>query len=301
MLTRGDLAMLGVTRATLRRLVASGQLEPLGQRSFRIAGSVADDRQRAHLAVLDSGGVLSHRDAAWLHGVGRFLPAPRPEVLVAGRSSGYRGGLATVHTSTFLPRDDLVVVEGIAVTSVARTLLSLAALVTKGHVALDAVRGAVDDAIRVRKASDKWLWWRLERLRRPGRDGVLALESILVHRAGGRATESWLEREFLALLARWGLPLPVCQRRISARGAFVARVDFLYPDLGLVIEVLGATHHASEEQLGRDAARRNELQLQGYTVIEFICDDVVRRPRSVAEMVDRARVARGARPALRRR
>ncbi|MFN8019009.1 MAG: DUF559 domain-containing protein [Acidimicrobiales bacterium] len=223
-----------------------------------------------------------------------------PEVLLLGRSASYRGGAAQIHTTTFLPVDDLVIVDGIPVTSVARTLFSLAALVPKRQVSLDVVRGAVDDAVRTKQASDKWLWWRLEKLRRPGRDGVLAFEAILVHRSGGRATESWLEREFLRLLADHGLPLPVCQARVAAQGAFVARVDFIYPEIGLVIEVLGATHHAAEEQLARDAARRNELQLQGLTVIEFLYDDVVRHPGRVAAMVDRARVARGAAPRLRR-
>lgn len=285
-LTRGDLRAAGVSAGQRQRLVASGLLVAIGQRSYRMAGAPRTDLQIAAAAVLDTAGSLSHRSGCWLHEVGRFGVGAQPEVMVAGGRSRYRGDLARVHATTWLPPDDLVVVRGIRVTSVARTLFSMAAI--ESEVGHDVVRGLVDDAVRQGKASDKWLWWRLEKLRCRGRNGVRAFEAILVDRAGGKVTESWLEREFLAILEARGIPLPVCQRRVARRGAFVARVDFSYADAGLVIEVLGHTFHASRAQLAEDAARRNKLQIQGLRVIEFVYDDVVGRPDEVAATVVRA-------------
>lgn len=140
-------------------------------------------RGRLLAGCLDTGGLISFRSGAWLHGVGGFAPGAPPEVLVGKISASYRSPLARVHTTTWLPRADITEVEGIPCTSVARTLFGLAALVPR--VPLDVVRGAVDDAVRRRIASDGWLWSRLEQWRCRGRNGVRVFESVLVARAGG--------------------------------------------------------------------------------------------------------------------
>jgi very-short-patch-repair endonuclease len=285
-LTRADLATLGVTRDQRRRLLGDGSILVLGQRTYRVGGAPASEKLLASAAALDAGGVLSHRSACWLHGIGRFGVGAPPEVLVAGGRSRYRGTSAIVRSTTWLPSDDVIAIDGIRATSVARTLFSLAAI--EADVGPKVLRGLVDDAVRMGKASDRWLWWRLEKLRCRGRGGVRTFEAILADRSGGRATESWLEREFLEVLRSHGVLLPVCQRRVGRNGAFVARVDFIYPDHGIVVEVLGHTHHSSRAQLAADAARRNALQLAGLQVLEFVYDDVVAHPEEVAATVRRA-------------
>jgi hypothetical protein len=290
LLTFADLAAAEVTRAQRRTLLGSGTLERIGQRTLRMGGSPATERQRAMAAALDTGGWLSHRSSAWLLlDAGRFPLGEPPEVTVRGGRVSYRGDLAVVHTTTNLPADDILVVDGIPTVSAARTVLGLAAVV--GEIGEATLRAAVDDAVRRGIASDRWLWWRLEQLRCRGRDGVAAMEAVLSHRAGDRATEGWLEATFIEILEEFEVPLPICQRRIARSGAFVARVDFAYVDAPLVIEVLGFTHHSSEQQLAADAARRNALQVEGRVVLEFVYDDLVRRPASVAASVHEARRA----------
>ena len=202
-----------------------------------------------------------------------------------------RSPLALVHTSTWLPTDDLVEVDGIPTLGLARTLISLAGAVPQ--IPLDTVRGAVDEAVRDGKPSDPWLSWRLEQVRCRGRRGVSVFEEILTRRAGGEATESWLERELLRVLAAAGVPLPVCQRRIQHQGAFVGRVDFAYLDAGVIIEVTGHEHHSTAKERAADARRRNDLQLAGYRVIEFTYNDVVGDPAYVvAKVLDALVLAR---------
>ncbi|HEX2576384.1 MAG TPA: DUF559 domain-containing protein [Aquihabitans sp.] len=227
-----------------------------------------------HLAAacLDLGAVASHRSAAALHGLSSFEVDQPVEVVVRHDRSHRRSPLATVHSSTWLPHDDLVEVAGIPTLGVARTLLTLAALVPT--IPFEVVRDAVDTAVRDGKATDRWLCWRLEQVRCRGRNGVSIFEQILSERSGA-PTESWLERELLRLLAAAGLPLPTCQRRIEHRGAFVARVDFVYGPQRVALEVSGHRHHSTAAQLARDARRRNELQLAGYRVLEFTYRDVV--------------------------
>lgn len=282
-ITRPQLLELGLTARQWHGLVRRGLIEPRGHRTFVVAGLLASAHQRVMVGCLDLAAVASHQTAAWLHGLGRVGPPGRPHVLVRRSTGTFASDLARVHTTTWLPSDDVLEVDGIPCTSVARTLLLLADPGTGTPPAV--LRDLVDDAIRQRKATDDWLWWRLEHLRRRGRGGIRAMERVLVDRAAVGPTESWLERAFLALLAAHGLPLPRCQQRIDRQGAFVGRVDFLYEEQRLVIEVSGRAFHASREQLGADAARRNELQLAGCRVMEFTYDDIVRSPARVAATV----------------
>jgi hypothetical protein len=290
LLTYAQLEAEGTTRARRRSLISAGMLERIGQRTLRLGGTPVTPRQRAMAAVLDTGGWLSHRSSGWLLlDQRRFALGDRPEVVVPGGRVSYRGDLAIVHTTTNLPPDDRLIVDGIPTLSIARTLLTLAAIVDE--IGERTLRAAVDDAVRRGLATDRWLWWRLEQLRCRGRDGVAAMEALLSDRSGGRATEGWLEVTFVEIMEEFEVLVPACQRRIARGGAFVARVDFEYHDVPLVIEVLGFTHHSSEEQLAADAARRNRLQMEGKVVLEFVYDDLVRRPAKVATTVSEARRA----------
>ena len=281
-----DLGELGVTVGVRRGLIARGELVPAGRRVYRIGGVAPTDHQQLQAFCLDTGGVASHRSAAWLHGLGGFGPAPF-EVTVARPLPGGAFGPGRVHTTTYLPVDDRVTINGVRSLSAARTLLSLASLVP-GELTIDRVRGAVDEAVTIGLARDPWLWWRLEKLRRSGRNGVSVFEAILAERAGGQVTESWLERETLRVFRAAGLPPPVCQARIAARGSFVARVDFLYPGPKVVIEVSGYRFHRTKAQTIADAERRRALVLAGCIVLEYTYDDVVARPHAMVAEVERA-------------
>lgn len=287
LVSRQDLAVSGAKPHQVRRLLADGTLEHLGPKAFRICGTPPSAEQAVMAACINSGGIACSRTAAWLHGIGSFLAGEPPEVLVDRRRFNYRRPEYRLRTTTWLPDRDVVQVRGIPCTNIARTLLGLAALVPR-ETSFDRVRGAVDEVIRDSKVAENWLWWHLERVRCRGRRGVANLESILNLRADGAVTESWLEREFLRLVEQAGLPIPACQARIDSRGAFAARVDFLYEDLRLVIEVSGYRHHSTREQMSADARRRADLVSAGYTVLEFSYDQVVKEPGYV---VDRVRSA----------
>jgi hypothetical protein len=273
LITDVQLRDLDVDRRRRARLEAGGWLVRVGTRTYRVGAAPDTWESRVLLACLDVDGVASHRTAARLHPLPSHPWARVPiEVTIRkGRGSG-ESDLAIVHTSTSLPIDDIVQVGPIPTTSIARTVLGLAALVPE--VALDDVREVIDVAVQQRLASDEWLWWLLERRRCRGRNGVSTLEDLLSDRAGRGRTESWLERTFLEVVAAGGFVLPQVQRRIRARGAFVARVDaFWSPDL--IAEVSGAATHTTRRQQSVDAARRTRLGAAGFRFLEFTYDQVV--------------------------
>jgi very-short-patch-repair endonuclease len=64
------------------------------------------------------------------------------------------------------------------------------------------------------------------------------------------ATETMLEQRFLRIVRRAGLPLPQTQRRLPG-----GRVDFYWPELGLVVEADSLRFHRTPLQQRRDALR----------------------------------------------
>jgi very-short-patch-repair endonuclease len=281
--SREQLLQLDLTRHQITSLARQGLLLRVGPTTWRVAGGALTPRQRIVAACLETGGVASHQTAAALQGLGGWVLGGRPTILVVRDRGRFRSTLAEVRTTTWLPREDIVRVDGVPATSVARTLVNLAA--PKFNLSHEALLDLVDVAVRDGRATDAWLWWRLERLRRRGRPGTRAMERVLAERGAIGLTESWLERAFLELLVRHGLPLPQCQRRIERCGTFVGRVDFAYPGTRILVEVSGHTYHSSRQALAADAARRNELQLAGYRVLEFTYDDVVIRPGAVVAVL----------------
>ncbi len=284
--TRRQAIELGATPSSLRTM-RRGLLVPVGHGTFRLAGTPRSWEGDVMAACLDTGGVASHRTAARLHGLRPSLHGPGVEVVSTRPRTRHDHPLATLHSTTNLGPDDLVPVGPIPTVGAARTFLMLCALVPE--VDPDEVRTAIGEATRDGLVSDAWLWWRLERLRCRGRNGVTVMEEILVRRQRFGPTESWLEHTFLELLVAAGLPLPRVQRRIARRGRFVARVDCAYDEHRVVIELEGYGPHRDRRR--QDEERRRQLVLAGHRVLVFTYDDVVGHPAGVVADVAAALVA----------
>lgn len=288
LITIQQLRAIGVSHPTIRRRVETGAWVAVGSRTLRVAGAPRSLAVDVLALCLDLGGVASHRTALWLHGL-----APPPSIIEITVAKGQsttrtppRDGVR-IHTTTSLPADDVLCIEAIPTTSVARTLLGLAAL-DEAEVPDSMLLDLVEDAVRLGLATDSWLWWLLERRRCRGRNGVRRFEAALVKRNGLGPTESWLERELMGIIDRAGLPRPVVQRRIRRRGAFVARVDMLFDPGMVILEALGYAHHATRAQQNRDTARASELQNLGYDVHQLTYDQIVSRPLWVAGVISTA-------------
>jgi very-short-patch-repair endonuclease len=259
--------------------VASGQLHPASPTVFVVCGSPQTWYRRLQIGLLALGesAWVSHEAAAALLGLDRSNEQAVEFTVPRGvRRRGVSG--AIVHTTTHVGPIDVITVRGFRCASATRTVLDLAATgVTPGRLA-----AAIDSAMRLHLSAPLVLVERLTELRGPGRHGVRLIDTLLIDSGG----ETMLERCFLALVRAAGLPKPATQRRIRSDGRHVARVDFLYADLGMVIEVSGRLGHSNPDDRSRDAQRRNELQDLGYAVYEYTWADVSRRPSDVVDTLD---------------
>ncbi|MGE3590603.1 MAG: DUF559 domain-containing protein [Ilumatobacteraceae bacterium] len=149
------------------------------------------------------------------------------------------------------------------------------------------IERVIDDAMQRRLTSLPTLQRRVDELCGPGVHGSSMLKALILDSGG----DSYLERRFLALMRRAGLPRPLCQVVHRAGGERIARVDFQFRGTNLIVEVSGRLGHISDRDRQRDARRRNQLQETGHVVIEFTTADVLDEQAYVIDTV-RSNLAR---------
>jgi very-short-patch-repair endonuclease len=270
LVSRAQLLGAGVTSARIAHRFETGHLERVLKGVYRVAGGQRTWQADLMAALLycGSGSALSHRSAARLHGL---LRIPELVELCTPRRRRARDLPESwvVHTSIVFPKADLIEVGGLTCTTVERTLIDLGAVVPTRRVG-----HAVEEALRSYKTDLSMLEFVHQRRRGRGRRGAGVLAEVLDDLKSAPATESPSEREFMNLLRRSGLPLPETQQVIEHDGRFIARVDFLWRDLGLVVEVDGHEYHSTRDQRSSDSSRQNRLTAFGYTVLRFTSDQV---------------------------
>ncbi len=215
-------------------------------------------------AVLACGedAVLSHAPAAYVLRLVRGAPPP-PEVTVPTTAHRRRPGIV-IHRVRALHVLDWAKHDGIAITIVPRILLDMAP-----RLPAKDLRRACHEA---------WVHYgttprQVEACiaRNPNKKGAANLRAAL----GADVTLSDLEDEFVRLLREHGLPAP--RTNVSAHGD---RVDCHWPALGLTVELLSYTFHASRAAFEADVARRRRSSHLAFTY-----GDVFERPaRTIAEL-----------------
>ncbi|MFN8113952.1 MAG: type IV toxin-antitoxin system AbiEi family antitoxin domain-containing protein [Solirubrobacterales bacterium] len=256
--SRAQLLAAGLSRHEIDDRVASGHLRP-EHRGVYSVGHRSGGWPGIWMAAVLSCGTDSalFRLSAGAH-FGLIRGRPQAIEIVAPRVLRPRGTIRP-HRSR-LPPDELTVHEGIPATTVARTLLDLAAVL--GPPALER---AVNEAEVQRLTSPTSLPSLLNRHpRRPGSAAlrrILALESL-----GADVTLSELEDRLIALVDEAGLPRPRTNALIPlAAGPIVP--DCLWPEQRVVLELDGDRFHGTALRRRDDRARDRELAAAGYLPI----------------------------------
>lgn len=281
---RDQARRIGVTEHQLRRFVALGAIERVGPHVYRFPASGHGPIGDLSALVLDIGGGVwaSGPTAAAVLGFdGYALRPPFHLTVLRGRDVGRVGH--RVHTTTDLPLIDRTRMAGIPLTSGARTLIDLARTASSERLTV-----ALDSALRDGFVSEAILHRRIVALRGSGRPGVPELLRVIEGGEVVRGGHSWLEREFLRLLAEAGLPRPATQQHLTRTRTHLVRVDCRFPGTPVIVELLGYRYHRTPSQLARDAERLNALVLDGFHPLQFAYEQVVDRPGEVVADVGSA-------------
>jgi very-short-patch-repair endonuclease len=262
--SRGQLLAGGLSASAIQRRVESGRLHPLVRGTYAVGRPSVTRHGRWMAAVLACDQVptagrsamaaLSHASAAALWGL---APDTGDHFEVSVRTAGgrRRPGLK-IHRRPSLSPNLLTRHAGIPVTRPVQTLVDIATFLGR-----DRLERALSEADRLDLADPERI--REELAAHRGEPGVAELRGLL-DRGAFRLTDSELERRFLAVARSSGLAVPLTRQWLNG-----FRVDFLWPELCLVVETDGLRYHRTAAQQARDRRRDQAHARAGFTTLRF--------------------------------
>jgi very-short-patch-repair endonuclease len=276
---RAQLFVRGLPVHAVDRLVRVRRLMVVQRGVYQI-GPLPLPRAAEMAAVLAGGGDarISHRSAAHLAGI---LEASRPvgtvEVTVVRERNRRLEGVR-VHRVRDLRADEVTQVDGIPVTTPARTLLDLAEVMT-----IREVEQAYASGLRMRLVTPETMRAMVER--HPAHRGAPLWRQLLAEHGGPAFTRSEAEEKLLEITRSAGLPRPEVNVHVLGY-----EVDFVWQDARVVAEVDGYAFHASAQSFAADRRRDAELTAAGYRVLRFTWSDLGERRLATAVRLAQALV-----------
>jgi len=237
-------------------------------------------REWAALLACGSSAVISHLAAGRSWQLIDACDSDAIDVTVVGRKVRSRVGIR-VHRTSDLPPTDIRLLDGLPVTSPARTILDLAA------IGFDDLERAVSEAHARKLIGRAKLQELLERAR--GRRGVGALRAIVEAEKSG-FTRSKAERLLRRLIRDAGLPQPLSNTRVAG-----FEVDILWPEHKLIVEFDSWGFHGHRAAFERDRRKGAALVAAGYRVIRITWRQLNDGPLAVAAMLGAALTGVGSR------
>jgi very-short-patch-repair endonuclease len=266
-----QLVEMGLNVRLVDKRVAAGRLHPIHQGVYAVGHRLlsADGHRLAATIACGPRAVLSHRSAAALLGL-RGDSRNRIDVTAPGRRGRLPAGIDAHRDGSLCPVDRTEV-RSIPCTSVARTLLDLAAVVSARELQNAVTQAEVErvfDLTAVREV--------IGRSRR--RRGVARLRlAISLHDPRDEAARAELERRFLQMCRTARLPLPAVNTSLLLDGVAI-EPDFLWREARLIVETDGRRTHGTAAAFENDRRRDQRLKVAGWDVIRCTWRQVLDGP-----------------------
>lgn len=246
-----QLLRVGFSASAIRRMVVGKRLHVL-HRGVYAVGHTALPANGLTMAAALAGGpgaLVCQRSAAATHGLSDDTRSV-VDVLVAGKRRNRPG--IVFHESRVIHRQDRAVVDGIPVTSVARTLLDIAEVVPRRKLVHALERAEKLRVFDLAELHDVMA-------RSPGRRGLKALTAAIKEiEPEAQYTHEGMERLFVAFCRRYKIPIPAMN--VAVEGY---TVDAYWREHNLIVELDSWEHHrtprAFEADRRRDAALTPEV------------------------------------------
>ncbi len=272
-ISHAQLAELGLGPGAIQHRLRNGRLHPLLRGVYAVGRPQVEPRGHWMAAVLVCGprALLSHRSAAKLWGIRNGYEWEEVEVVLPLESPRRRAGVRA-HRRRDHEALERRVIDNIAVTDPVATLVDLATCVPTGQL-----EAAINEADHLDRVNPERLRAAIDRL--PRRAGVGRLRSLL-DAPTVALTSTQLERRFLPLATQAGLPVPQTQVWLDGH-----RVDFYWPDLGLVVETDSLRYHRTPFKQANDKRRDNAHAASGLTTLRFSEGQIQHEPDYVRRML----------------
>ncbi len=275
--TRAQAIQLGYSARQISLRIATGEWIVIRRGVYRHRAFDVTPEMAVFALTLASNGYASHRFAARLHGLEPELSAA-PEVTVRrGTHLNIDPSFPkiVVHESTQTKTADLVEIQGLPVSGVARTIMDVAAVEPRRWRLL----ALIDSAKRKGLVDDAALDACLARHARRGRDGTVRFrQATRIAATTGTPAIGHSSRLVAAMAANRGLPYPFLEEPVfDPNGELIAQTDlsFAEPVVGFLD---GYGPHKSRAQMNKDRSQRQRLRDMGLWVFEFTWDQITKSP-----------------------
>jgi len=280
LVNRCFLASIGWSDRRTAIAVAAGWLQPLHPGVHLVGAAPPNWHQRLLAAIWAAGpgAVVSHRAALVLWGLDGLRSTPVE--ITAPHHGNPRPAGTLLHRSRRIELASMI--DGIALTSVERTLLEAGTVVSAM-----VIEKAFSSAWRRNLTSPAKCELYLKQHGGKGRRGTTRLREVVALYAGtGRAPGSDGEVAFLRELRRAGIEEPVRQFGVDLGRGTKATVDFAWPKRRKLIEFVGLETHADSRAHAADTLREDDiLAATGWELRRFAPETLRRRPEEVARRV----------------
>jgi predicted transcriptional regulator of viral defense system len=273
--TRADLYAAGLRRGAIAHRLSIGRLHVIHSGVYAV-GHTNLTRTGRWLAAVFYGGdgaLLSHVCAGAHYGIRPASPT-KVDVVLPSRAGRDPHDTIRFHRPRMpVPEAERHVHEAIPITSISRTLLDLAAVVSAASLAR-----AVERAVMLGLFDMRAMQQTLDR--HPRHAGRKRLEAVLETYRDDVLTRSELEALFLQLCAQHAIPAPAVNALVEG-----LEVDFSWRAQRLVVETDGHRDHGGRAAFERDRARDARLTLAGQRVVRFTYRQITSNPVEVAKTV----------------
>lgn len=267
-----QLESLGYSRVAVSRGARSGRLHRLHRSVYAVGHTSLTWHSQCLAAVLACApnALASHVSAAWLWG----LLASRPGTIhVTAPTRRHAKPTVSLHYAR-LADEDRSIREGIPVTGFPRTLLDLAAILPANRLER-AIERSEEQGLFDLRSVDALL------ARAGHHPGISRLRRALaIYRDEPAFTRSRLERRFLDLVKRAGLPAPSMGFN---EGGY--ELDAYWQPERFVVELDVYETHGGRAAFEDDRLRQEDLKLIGIEMIRVTGPRLDREPKGVIERV----------------
>lgn len=290
--TRRELISAGHTDSELRTAVKCAQLQRISRGIYADPTDLfAEQRHRLTTKALAQNSpalLVSHISALLLHGVAVWgAPLQKVHFIRRGNNGAGQSAQRIVHSAALVD-DEIVLKDGIQMTSVARSLIDFA----RSSPAASAVI-ALDSALQQNLVTSEQLVLAYGRIHRH-RGAPAARRALLA--ADSRSESVGETRTRLAFIAM-GLPAPDLQVSIYDKtGEFVGRTDFGFSGMAVLVEFDGAGKYSTNDRDPRQSViaekvREDALRQLGYVVVRLVWAELADLPRLSAKFRAAIKVA----------
>ncbi|HEX3976606.1 MAG TPA: DUF559 domain-containing protein [Solirubrobacteraceae bacterium] len=267
-MSRRQLYDLGYSRGRITRKVEYRRLHRIHRSVYAVGHTRLTAKGRWMSAVLacGPGAVLSHVDAAALHDLRRIGSG---KISVTAPSRHNLPGIRSHYVRTWHAQDSTVM-DGIPVTSLARTYLDLAEILTQNRLIEALEAGQRQSKLDVAALHAVMA-------RNPGRHAIEPLTAAVAELTDDPPLiQSPAEQAFRELIRNHHLPQP--QFNVYVEGELV---DAVWWEQRLVVEVDGWNFHRSKRSFANDRQRDRKLIRARFRAARFTSDEVVFEPAAV--------------------